>query len=45
MEMQQFYYDNKIVKVHLRYHCFLVVGMLVSLLASLFFIYTDEFRG
>jgi cbb3-type cytochrome oxidase subunit 1 len=30
MEMQ-FYYDNKIVKLHLRDHCFLVVGMLVGL--------------
>jgi hypothetical protein len=32
MEMQQFYYDNKIVKkIHLRYHSFWVVGMLVDL--------------
>jgi cytochrome c oxidase cbb3-type subunit I/II len=31
MEMQQFYYDNKIVKkLHLRDHCFGVVGMLVG---------------
>jgi cytochrome c oxidase cbb3-type subunit I/II len=40
MEMQQFYYDNKIVKkLHLRDHCFGVVGMLVGLTLAFMFLF------
>jgi hypothetical protein len=48
MEMQQFYYDNKIVKkLHLRDHCFGVVGMLVLTYIAFMFllILPMGFRG
>jgi hypothetical protein len=39
MEMQQFYYDNKIVKNFIYDHCFGVVGMLVGLTLAFMFLF------
>ena len=48
MEMQQFYYDNKIVKAIYATILFGVVGMLVGLILAFMFLFpnlTEEFRG